>query len=209
MTNNALNWLILDLHPKGEVIFRPLFIKQKFEIAEQPYSFFRKFTLARSKPLRSGTILFEVYQSFWGDFSFLKVHYGIFLKGGCCPKFICNYLLCCHNSKDKKNISWSMVHAVKHNTACVSFFTTFQRMLDHGIPLNIYTSLQKEEVNIPCWMHRITSIIQNAITAESQNKVFSINTDSQLDMVCNLEGKVVVGLLFSHSFLCCGLSAIL
>lgn len=36
MTNNALNWLILDLHPKGEVIFRPLFIKQKFEIAEQP-----------------------------------------------------------------------------------------------------------------------------------------------------------------------------
>lgn len=90
-----------------------------------------------------------------------------------------------------------------------AFFTTFQRMLDRGIPLNIYTSLRKEEVSVPCWMHRITSIIQNAITAESQNKVFSINTNSQLDVVCNLEGKVVVGLLFSHSFLCCGLSAIL
>jgi len=56
---------------------------------------------------------------------------------------------------------------------------------------------------------RITSIIQNAITAESQNKVFSINTHSQLDVVWNLEGKVAVGLLFSHSFVCCGLSAIL
>jgi len=36
IVNNALNWLILELpSSKGEVIFRPLFNKQKIEMAKQ------------------------------------------------------------------------------------------------------------------------------------------------------------------------------